>query len=71
MKNRFRHTEIKWLSIHNINAINSYIREGWTLTKIHYIDSDGHFAGHGYWTENLRVKFIKEITTNPNKLTKP
>jgi len=61
---RFKHKEIKWVSIKNIDIVNSYIRDGWQLKSIHYLDPDYPFGNKivpsGCYSNSMRIRFIKE-----------
>lgn len=65
MKTKFKHKEIKWLSIHHIDAINHYIKKGWIVKSIHYLDHDfpkgNRIVKVGYWSDSVRVKLSMAV----------
>ncbi len=60
---RLKHKEVKWLSIHNLDAINSYLKEGWQLESIHYLDPEyskgNRIVPSGYYSQSVRVRFVR------------
>jgi predicted AAA+ superfamily ATPase len=62
---KFNHKTINGISIHNIDVINNFIKNGWILKSINYCDNaTGYILRSRYWSNSMIAKFIKPINNN-------
>ena len=58
---KYHHFILEPLSVHSIDDVNEYLTNGWTIKEIRYIDEYRKPVYPGYYTEEIRVHFIKPI----------